>query len=258
MAWDPAEYLKFGDERLRPCLDLLARIGGLPAGPVYDLGCGTGELAAIMAQRWPDRTVHGVDSSREMLGRAAALGAPITWVEADLRLWRAPVPASLLFSNAVYQWLDGHEALFPALLAGLAPGGVLAVQMPRNFAAPSHVLMREVALAGPWRDKLAPLLRPDPVGAPDLYYDLLAPRAAAVDLWETEYLHVLPGSAGGPSPVLTWVRGTALRPLLAALDAAEAQAFSERYDSALRRAYPGRGDGSVLFPFRRIFMIART
>jgi trans-aconitate 2-methyltransferase len=166
-----------------------------------------------------------------------------------------------VFSNATLQWLDGHERLFPHLVRQLVPGGVLAVQMPRNFSQPSHALMRETAAAGPWEATLVPVrggntvLRDEPVMPPERYYDLLAPLAQrGLDLWETEYLHVLEGE----EPVLDWVRGSALRPVTDALADAERQAFLAAYGAKLKKAYPRRGDGKTLLPFRRLFLIARA
>ncbi|HXY99164.1 MAG TPA: methyltransferase domain-containing protein [Stellaceae bacterium] len=261
MAWDPTLYLKFGDERLRPGFELLARIGELPAGPLYELGCGTGVHARAIAQRWPDRALTAIDRSAEMLAKAATEPAPIRWLEADIALWSAPEKAALIFSNATLQWLGGHARLFPHLLRQLVPGGVLAVQMPRNFDQPSHVLMRETAAAGPWAAKLqsvvgsATVLREDPVAPPEWYYDLLARLApGGLDFWETEYLHVLEGE----DPVLQWVSGTALRPVTEALAGAEREAFLAAYDAKLRLAYPRRADGKTLLPFRRLFLLARA
>jgi trans-aconitate 2-methyltransferase len=259
VAWDPAEYLKFADERLRPGFDLLARVGDLPAGPIVELGCGTGVHTRAIAGRWPDRAVTGIDSSAEMLAKAAAAPSRIAWRQAEIATWSAPEKAALIFSNATLQWLDDHAALFPHLIRQLVPGGVLAVQMPRNFDAPSHALMRETASEEPWAARLAPLLRHDPVARPEVYYDRLVGHAAGgFDLWEIEYLHCLAGAAGGESPVLAWVRGTALRPLLAPLGDAERDDFARRYDAKLKRAYPRRENGKTLFPFRRLFLVARA
>jgi trans-aconitate 2-methyltransferase len=255
MAWDPATYLRFSDERLRPGFDLLARVGELPLGPLAELGCGTGVHARAIAERWPGRAFAAIDSSPEMLKQAAATPSSIRWVEADLTSWAPPERVALVFSNAVLQWVDRHEQLFPRMMDMLAPGGVLAVQMPRNFDAPSHVLMREAAQAGPWAARLKPLLRPDPVGSPETYYDRLAPLAEdGLDVWETEYLHVL----SGEDAVLTWMRGTALRPLLNALEGSERADFERALAERLRRAYPRRADGHTLLPFRRIFIIGRA
>jgi trans-aconitate 2-methyltransferase len=258
MAWDPAVYLKFADERLRPGFDLLARVGDLPPGPIVELGCGTGVHSRAIASRWPDRAVSGLDSSAEMLTQAGASPSPVSWVQADIKTWSAPEKAALIFTNATLQWLDDHERLFPHLMRQLVPGGILAVQMPRNFDAPSHVLMRETANEAPWAARLAPLLRHDPVARPEIYYDrLISLASGGIDLWETEYLHVLSGPENGESAVLSWVRGTALRPLFTPLDAAEQTEFAKRYDAKLHRAYPRRANGMTLFPFRRLFLVAR-
>jgi trans-aconitate 2-methyltransferase len=259
MDWDPVQYLKFADERLRPGFDLLARIGELPPGPITELGCGTGVHTRAIAARWPDRAVAGFDLSAEMLGQAAVETSRIRWEQGDIAGWRAAEKQALVFSNATLQWVDDHAALMPRLLRQLARGGILAVQMPRNFQAPSHLLMREVAASGPWAERLAPLLRHDPVASPETYYDLLAPLSrGGINFWETEYLHVLAGPAQGESPVLAWTRGTALRPLLEPLTETERRDFAARYDAALKAAYPRRGDGKTLLPFRRLFMIARA
>jgi len=252
--WDPAQYLKFADHRLRPAVDLLGRVDLAEPGEVYDLGAGAGNVTRLIKARWPGARVTGVDSSAEMLAKAAAAEPAIHWERADLATWRPPRPADLVYSNAALHWIEGHARLFPALLGGLAAGGVLAVQMPRNFSAPSHTLIAEAARGGPWRTRLEPLLRPSPVGDPAIYYDVLAPHAAALDIWETEYLQVLEGD----DPVKEWTKGTWLRPLLDALPEPERGGFEAAYAALVRRAYPRRADGRTLFPFRRLFIVARA
>src|SRR5437763_2192160 len=252
MAWDPAQYLKFAGPRLRPAIDLLQRVDVDNPALVYDLGAGAGNVTRRLAARWPEAEIVGVDSSAEMLAKAAAELPGIEWRRADLGSWRPDRPPSLIYSNAALHWLDGHDRLFPALFEALAPGGGLAVQIPRNFGAPSHTSITDAALSGPWRTRLEPLLRPSPVEAPEFYYDLLAPRAALLDMWETEYLQVLDGD----NPVKEWTKGTWLGPLLGALDEPERSAFEENYAERVLAAYPPRPDGKTLFPFRRLFMIA--
>lgn len=254
VAWDPAQYLKFADHRLRPAIDLLNRVDLDRPGEVYDLGAGAGNVTRLIKERWPDARVTGVDDSRAMLAKAAATAPAITWQQADLATWRPPRPADLIYSNAALHWLEGHDRLFPALLAGLAAGGVLAVQMPRNFGAPSHTSIAEAARNGPWRARLEPLLRPAPVADPDFYYRILAPRVATLDVWETEYLQVLEG----PDPVKEWTKGTWLRPLLDALEEPERSRFEAAYAALVARAYPPQADGRTLFPFRRLFIVARA
>jgi trans-aconitate 2-methyltransferase len=252
MSWNPERYLAFGDHRTRPAVDLLARIGLESPERLADLGCGLGNSTALLAARWPGAEITGIDSSSAMLAKARASGVRASWVLADIAEWAPAAPVDVLFSNAALQWLPEHETLFPRLLEQVVPGGVLAIQMPRNFGAPSHALLREVAAAGPWAERLQPLMHPEPVGKPARYYDLLAAAAAGIDIWETESLQAL----GGDDPVLAWTQGTALRPVQATLDPDELRAFEAEYGSRLRAAYPKRSDGRTLFPFRRLFIVA--
>jgi trans-aconitate 2-methyltransferase len=276
MAWDPGTYHRFGGERARPFLDLLRRVQASQersedeVRTVVDLGCGTGELTAGLADVWPKADVTGVDSSPEMLARARAVAADhaasdrLAFELADLRGWRPDRPVDVLVTNAALQWVPGHADLLPALVQALVPGGVIGLQVPGNHAAPSHALMRETVADGPWAEELTPLVRGGSSDAPVVhtpteYTDLLY-RAGCevVDAWETTYVHVLdPAGEHGDDAVLTWVSGTALRPLLAALgDDAARRAFTDAYSARLRAAYPRRPYGTPL-PFRRIFAVAR-
>jgi trans-aconitate 2-methyltransferase len=250
--WDPGKYLEFAGPRLRPALDLLAHVPLAAPGVVFDLGCGAGNVTRLLTERWPAAAVTGIDGSAAMLAAARAAAPAAEWVEADLGAWRAPRPADLLFSNAALHWLDDHPRLFPRLIADLAPGGVLAVQMPRNHGAPSHTEMVAAAKAGPWRERLGPALRPRPVPEPAVYHDLLQPHVSRLDIWETEYLHVLDGD----NPVVEWTRGSALKPLLDALEEPERSLFVAEYAARIARAYPRRPDGRTLLPFRRLFIVA--
>ena len=252
MAWDPAQYLKFAGPRLRPALDLLQRIDKEAPASVYDLGAGAGNVTRLIAARWPEARIVGVDSSAEMLAKAAAENPGIEWQQADLATWRPPAPADVIYSNAALHWIEDHAPVFTALFHSLAAGGVFAVQIPRNFGAPSHTSMGEAARRGPWRTRLDPLLRPAPVAEPAFYFDLLAPHAARLDMWETEYLQVLDGEHA----VKEYTKSTWLSPLLAALDEPERSQFEAVYTEMVDAAYPRRPDGKTLFPFRRMFIIA--
>ena len=253
MAWDPALYSAYSAPRLRPALDLIARIGAPRPGQVADLGCGPGNVTRLLAERWPAATVVGVDSSPEMLAAATREAPAIAWTQADIGTWAPERPLDVLFSNAALHWLDDHATLLPRLVGCVAPGGWLAVQMPDNHHAASHTAILEAAAAGPWADALAPLLRPSPVAKPDFYYDLLAPLTADLDIWHTEYQHVLDGD----NPVVQWTMGTTLRPLLAALDAEQQAGFLADYSARVAARYPKQSDGKTLFPFRRLFLVAR-
>ncbi|ARJ66314.1 trans-aconitate 2-methyltransferase [Magnetospirillum sp. ME-1] len=254
MAWDPAIYSAFAQPRLRPALDLMARIDLADAARVVDLGCGTGNVTRILKERWAQADVIGIDSSPEMLMTARDHGGGVRYLQADAAGWaESGGEVDILFSNAALHWLDGHAALFPKLLERIASGGVLAVQMPHNHYAASHTIMAEAAAAGPWSEVLAPLAARFPVGEPSFYYDLLSRHSSHIDIWETEYLHVLEGD----NPVVTWTKGTALRPLMDAVDGAWATGFLAEYSRRIQAAYPPRSDGKTLFPFRRLFMVAR-
>ena len=251
--WDPNQYLKFADHRLRPALDLLARIGAEEPGAVYDLGCGAGNVTKVLAEHWPKARVTGVDNSMAMLEKARAAAPRIAFVHAELAAWRAGEPAGVIYSNAALHWLEGHETLFPCLMEQLAPGGTLAIQMPRNHRAASHTSMVEAAEAGPWKAKLAGVTSIRAVHDPDAYYRILSPLAASLDIWECEYLQVLEG----PNPVVEWTKGTALRPYLDALDDVAKKGFLAAYSECIAAAYPAQPDGRTLFPFRRIFIVAQ-
>jgi trans-aconitate 2-methyltransferase len=253
MTWNPQQYLKFSESRLRPAVDLLGRIGAEAPDVVYDLGCGAGNVTRLLVDRWPQATVTGIDDSPEMLARAAKELPQVKWINIGVQAWQPERPADVIFTNAALHWLPDHANLFPSLMNKLAPGGTLAVQMPRNFSAPSHTSIADTVLAGPWRSKLEHLLGPSPVASPDVYYGLLAPIARNLDIWETEYLQALQGE----DPVKEWTKGTWLTRFLPHLDPSERAAFEEDYARRLRTAYPRRADGTTLFPFRRLFIVCQ-
>ena len=252
--WQPGDYLKFADLRVRPALDLLTQVPLDAPQTVTDLGCGAGNITPFLRARWAAAEITALDSSAEMIEHAKAehLGLGVHWGLADVRDWAPSRPQDLIYSNAVLHWINDHAALFPRLMDEIAPGGVLAVQMPRQHIEPSHVLIREVARTGPWAQILTPLLREDAVAEAGAYYDLLQPRAARLNMWETTYAQMLDGD----DPVLDWIGSTALRPLLEALNGDLRDAYREALAAELRRAYPKRSDGKTLFAFRRLFIVA--
>jgi trans-aconitate 2-methyltransferase len=254
MTWNPSQYLKFAEARLRPAADLLARVTLTAPRNIYDLGCGTGNATRMLKTRWPEAAVTGVDNSAEMLAQAAQDSGDISWQQLNLADWAPDQPADLIFSNAALHWLPNHVQLFPTLMAKLAAGGMLAVQMPRNFNSPSHTLIEATARQGPWRNKLEHLLRPPPVGEPQHYHALLESLASKVEIWETEYLEVL----AGKDPVKEWLKGTWLKQFLDPLDPPERSAFEADYAQQVALAYPRQPDGKTLFPFRRLFMVAQN
>lgn len=259
--WDPGQYAKFSDHRARPFGDLMARVGADAPGLVVDLGCGNGPLTLSLADRWPDARIVGVDHSPQMLDAARSLDRDnrVEWVESDVAQWD---PASLgarpdvIVTNATLQWVPGHADLLTRWAAALAPGGWLAMQVPGNIDAPSHALMRDAAEAHPEAERLRPALERLAVEQPAVYVELLGSVGLEVDGWETTYQHILDPQAQQASPVLEWVRGTGLRPVLEALtDEGQRDAYVADYDARLRAAYPRTPIG-VIFPFRRIFVVA--
>jgi trans-aconitate 2-methyltransferase len=253
--WDPAQYLRFGDERSRPFFDLTARIGADDPALVTDLGCGPGQLTATLAQRWPRAQVRGLDADPAMIAAAQELSVPgrVHFELGDLREWQPERPVDVIVSNAVLQWVPDHFDLLSRWAEALAPGGWLAFQMPGNFDQPVHTLLGELAASGRWRSALAGAALNRQGGDLGRYADLLLRAGCQVDAWESTYLHVLPGE----NPVLEWARGSALRPVLAVLDPAEAAAFCEEYGSLLAQAYPAAPYGTIL-PFRRVFVVAQA
>src|SRR4051794_39529205 len=212
MRWDPTQYSRYADERGRPFHDLLARVGAEAPRRVVDVGCGSGELTAVLAQRWPDAAVEGFDSSPEMIDAADSAGRVSFRVD-DAMTWAPPADTDVIVCNAVLQWVPAHRDLLHRWATALPPGGWLAVQVPGNFESFSHTLMRALADSPRWSHQLTGILRHDAVGAPTEYAALLQRAGLAADVWETTYVHVLPG----PDPVLEWLRGTGLRPVYAAL-----------------------------------------
>ena len=250
--WDPAQYLRFSDERLRPALDLMTRLPVQRPERIVDLGCGAGNVTAILHRRYPSAQVLGVDGSAAMLEKARDAAPGCRFAEADIASWRPESPPDILYSNAALHWIGDHATLFPRLLSTVAPGGCLAVQMPAMHDAPLRALQYEVAAAGPWAERLRGVGSAPPILEPSAYWDLLRPRAASLDIWETTYLHPLQGE----DAVMQWVLGTSLRPFIDALPDPEREGFRRAYAAAVRPHYPRRPDGTTLLPFRRLFMVA--
>jgi len=251
MSWDPTLYLSFGDHRTRPAADLLARVPLKAPCRVIDLGCGPGNSTALLAARWPNARLTGMDNSEGMLTEARANGVSADWLLADLAGWQADGAYDLIFANATLQWLGDQENLLPRLMGFVASGGAFAFQVPVNYHAPSHALMRETAAGPRWKEKLAQV-REIQRGTQLRYYDILKPHAASLDIWQTEYLHVLEGE----DAAYRWVSAAGLRPFVQALDGAEREDFISAFKEKLRAAYPRRADGTTLFPFQRLFVVA--
>lgn len=252
--WSANLYLKFEDERTRPAIELLGRVPLAGASRVTDLGCGPGNSTELLAQRFPDALVTGIDTSTDMLHKARGRVPGARFEQADIGAWRPDTPQDLIFANAALQWVPDHRSLLPRLASFLVPGGCLAVQVPNNLSEPSHALMRDVAGSGPWSGKLrAAAVERVAVGSPEEIYAWLIEAGCTVDIWGTTYIHPL----DGPDAIVEWLRSTGLKPFTDPLDEGERRDFLSRYRDAIARAYPVQPDGKVLLRFPRLSFVAR-
>jgi trans-aconitate 2-methyltransferase len=252
--WNPALYRRFEDERTRPAAELLARVALQAPAQVFDLGCGPGNSTELLVQRFPQAAVTGTDNSPAMIAAARERLPHAAFELGDIASWRPAQPADLVYANASLQWIPDHERLIPRLFAQLAPGGVLAVQMPDNLDEPTHRLMRETAADARWAGAIGPAdkLRARILAA-QRYYDLLAPEAASVDVWRTTYHHPM----GSPADIVQWLRSTGLKPFVEALPEAQQPGFLAEYERRIAAAYPARADGRRLLAFPRLFIVAQ-
>jgi trans-aconitate 2-methyltransferase len=250
--WNPAQYLHFAAERTQPAIDLLARVAIDSPRTVIDLGCGPGNSTALLHERWPRAAIVGLDSSPEMIAAARSAHPDWRWQIGDIAAWTPAELHDVVFSNAALQWVPDHRRVVPHLLAQVAPGGALAIQLPAHLKSPVHRAMLELADDPAWRERMQSAVHAITLETPSVYYDALQPLAARVEIWVTEYHHVLPNPAG----IIDWMRGTGLRPFLQALaDDAERARFASLLLPAVERGYSRQADGRVLFPFRRLFML---
>jgi trans-aconitate 2-methyltransferase len=252
--WNPALYRRYEDERTRPARELLARVPLAEAAQVVDLGCGPGNSTELLVQRFDGATVIGTDNSEAMLASARERLPQARFELSDIGTWEPELRPDLIYANAALQWVPGHEALIPRLFAMLAPGGVLAIQMPDNRQEPTHRLMRELAGEAPWAQAIGnPERLRTPLLSVEGYYDLLAGDAANVDVWRTAYQHPMTSAAA----IVEWVRGTGLKPFVDPLPGELQTSFLAEYERRVARAYPVRADGRLLLAFPRMFIVAQ-
>ena len=251
--WNAAHYLKYGDERTRAAADLAARIKLDTPNRIVDLGCGPGNSTQILRTRWPESDLVGIDNSSEMIETAIESFPEQNWFLADASTWVPANPIDLVYSNAALQWLPNHEALMPRLFSMIAPGGALAFQIPSSTYATVRKLIHEISCDSAWTERMNGPRNALTMQHPSFYYDALVANAAQMDIWETEYNHVLESK----DSIVDWIASTGLRPFLAALDDDdERNAFLTQLRRRVSGAYESRADGKVLYPFRRLFVIA--
>jgi len=253
MAWSASQYVKFEDERTRPARDLLAQVPLASVRNAIDLGCGPGNSTELIIDRYGVENVSGLDSDDNMLEAARKRLPQTSFDKADLLAWQPAGQPDLLFANAVFQWLPNHLDIFGRLMDGLAPGGVLAVQMPDNLNEPTHLAMEETAHAGPWKVNFEKKsVRRSPLPPASTYYSRLSAKAARVDIWHTIYNHPMADAAA----IVEWLKGTGLMPYLAQAGEEHREAFLADYLARIEKAHPKMADGRVLLRFPRIFMVA--
>ncbi|CAN5799654.1 trans-aconitate 2-methyltransferase [soil metagenome] len=251
MTWSAKQYSTFERERTRPVMDLVAALPATDVKLAVDLGCGPGNSTEVLAARFPDAKVIGMDSSDDMLVNARERLPDIRFELADIATWNPPESFDVILANAALQWVPDHRTLYPRLASKLAPGGRLAIQTPDNLGEPAHKLALEVAADGPWAAKIGAVEHPPRHGA-QFYYELLQPHCTELDIWRTTYFHKL----AGPAAIVEWFKSTALRPFTGPLDEPERTEFLAHYLEAITKAYPTLPSGEVLLPFPRLFIVA--
>ncbi len=253
MAWDADHYLKFGAERTRPACDLVERIQIAAPGRIVDVGCGPGNCTQVLRARWPEAEIVGLDNSAEMIAAARERYPDQEWLLADAATWKPAEPFDVVFSNAALQWLPDHAALVSRLFTFVAPGGALAMQIPSYSRLPVRMHIHEISEDPAWSHRMDAARSMLTMESPEFYYDVLAPHAERMDVWETEYFHVM-ADAGA---IVDWISSTGLRPFLDALEQdVDRERFVEMLRTRVADSYRKRSDGKVLFPFRRLFVIA--
>jgi len=251
MTWSAKQYSMFEQQRTRPVRDLVAAIPDGDVRTAVDLGCGPGNSTEVLADRFPQALVTGMDSSDDMLVDARKRLPALSFELADIGAWNPAQKFDVILANASLQWLPDHATLYPHLVSQLTLGGTLAVQTPDNLDEPAHKLAREVAADGPWAAKIG-AVKHNERHAASYYFELLSKHCSTVDVWRTTYHHPLAGSAA----VVEWFKGSALRPFLAPLTESEKSAFLDEYLARITKAYPALADGTVLLPFPRLLIIA--
>lgn len=251
--WNASHYLKYDDERTRPASDLAARIQLDSPRTIVDLGCGPGNSTQVLRSRWPDAGIRGVDNSAAMIDFARKTYSDQQWVLADALEWSESDPLDLVYSNAALQWVADHQSLMPRLFSMVARGGALAFQIPSSTYAAVRTHIHDISFDPAWSDRMIVPRSSLTVEEPSFYYDTLAKHATKLDIWETEYHHTMESRAA----IVDWIASTGLRPFLGALnDDSERRRFVDVLHERVANSYHVRVDGKVLFPFRRLFVIA--
>ena len=250
--WNPDLYLKYKNERTQPAIDLIGKIA-IPFQPksILDIGCGPGNSSQALLQRWPKAALTGIDTSPSMIEKAKASYPHNTWIVADASKHLFNEKYDIVFSNATIQWIPNHAELFKHLFNLTNPGGVLAIQVPRFNAMPLSKAIQKVADQGRWKEATRACSKLFTYHDEKYYYDLLSPQYKSIELWQTDYFHIMVSH----SAIIEMIRSTGLRPYLECLMDSEKLEFENEVLAAIKYDYELQNDGKVLFPFKRLFMI---
>jgi trans-aconitate 2-methyltransferase len=254
MDWNPSLYLKFQAERTQPSIDLVSRIRLENPMDIIDLGCGPGNSTEILFKRWPKAKVAGLDSSEKMIEQARKDYPGYEWIHADASSYKPGKKFDLVFSNAALQWIPDHQKLIPGIFSWLNPGGILAVQVPANKESPLHIALVKVSRSKRWHDYTRDCAAYIVYHPAEIYYEILSPLSQNFDIWETTYCHILESHKA----LIEWYRSTGMKTYLEKLPDDKARTdFENEVLSEAVSAYPTQSDNKVIYPFRRLFYMAR-
>ncbi|NLJ31277.1 MAG: methyltransferase domain-containing protein [Clostridiales bacterium] len=251
--WNSSEYLKFGNERTQPAIDLVNRIDCENPKKILDIGCGPGNSSKVLAQRYPDADILGIDNSPAMIEAAKIQHPDIRFMQCDANrdLRTMDRDFDIIFSNACIQWIPDHDTLLKNMMCLLKPGGIIAIQTPMNYQEPIHQIIKEISASHKWSSQFE-----NPRIVYNLtqseYYDLLSNIASDFCMWETTYFHKMKSHGD----IIKWYRATGLRPYLNVLSEADKINFEKDIYDKLITAYPKQKNGEIIFRFPRFFFTA--
>ncbi len=254
MKWDSRQYLQYANERTQPAVDLVKRIPLEAPASALDVGCGPGNSTAIVKAQFPDACVLGIDNSEDMLAKARAqYGSEIEFQHCDITtgLSKVRLGFDIVFSNACLQWVPDHRRILPTLYGLLNPGGVLAVQIPKNGDSPLYKAMDEVVAEAKWNFNAAEVAYNKSLSSEE-YFDILSSLTDDFTMWESVYYHRMKSHAA----LVDWIKGTKLRPYLNLLDEGCQKELENEIVQRVIPLYPVQGNGEVIYRFRRLFFMA--
>ena len=251
--WNPDLYLKYGNERIQPAIDLVSRIKVNNPDSIIDIGCGPGNSTELLIKRWPESNICGMDNSPAMIEKAKKIFPEREWILMDAGNIRLDKKYDLIFSNAALQWIPQHDQLIKDLYNLCSDKGILAAQLPLFWDMPLGKSISYLSKQEPWKkfmkDESYKLIIHDA----GFYYDCLSGLFSSVEIWESNYVHIMESQES----ILEMIKSTGLKPFLDQLKLEnDKKKFEAEVLNEIRKDYPLQKNGKVLFPFRRIFFIA--